>query len=333
METKSMEKPRLSYADFLATRNAITTKGTVAWVLDRYYKEFAHRILHSQMYTIRRLQKSPHIGQKVALKLTKVNIFEHVNARLAAGIKPQTINQDITYLRVALKYAGSAWEDCDGITDAAVTAALPFMKTQGMVGKAPARDRLPQDQEIALLRAHFRKQAQHRNTKLPMERLMDWQIVSGRRIGETCMLLWVDWAREKQTILVRKMKANKKPRAVALPDEAQAMLEAMWAALPEETRQLVATLEVNDPKQPRIYPYNAKSVGASYTRAKNDLEIVDLRLHDSRAKCYTTMREKGIPASIAILVTGHKAEALPERVYKRMNADQFKELQNVRVAA
>lgn len=312
-------KPRLTYQQFLATRNPVTTAGTVAWVLERYYKEFAHRILHSQMYTIRRLQKSPHIGQKVALKLAKVNIFEHVNARLAAGIKPQTINQDITYLRVALKYAGSAWEDCEGITDGAVSTALPYLKTKGMIGKSVPRDRLPLDQEIALLRSYFRKQAQHRNTKQPMELLMDWQIASGRRIGETCKLLWEDWDREKQTIIVRKMKANKKPKVVALPNEANAMLDALY--------------EKRDPSEPRVFPYNDKSVGASYTRAKNDLGIVDLRLHDSRAKCYTTLREKGVTAAIAILVTGHKAEALPERVYKRIKAEDFKTLQHVREAA
>jgi integrase len=116
-----------------------------------------------------------------------------------------------------------------------------------------------------------------------MELLMDWQIASGRRIGETCKLLWEDWDREAQTIVVRKMKDPKnknKRKVVALTDEAQAMLVELY--------------EKRDPSEPRIFPYNSKSVGASYTRAKNDLEIIDLHLHDCRAKCYTTMREKGI---------------------------------------
>lgn len=322
METKSMEKPRLSYADYLATRNAIKTEGTVAWVLERYYTEFRQRIGSSQMYTIRRMQKSPHIGPKVALKLAKSNIFDHVKMRLAAGVKPQTINQDMTYLRVALKYAGSAWEDCDGITDGAVSAALPYMKTHNMVSKSLPRDRLPQDQEIALLRAFFRKQAQHQNTKLPMETLMDWQIASGRRIGETCKLLWEDWDRDAQTIVVRKMKdpRNKnKRKVVALTNEAQAMLVELEGK--------------RDQAEPMIFPYNAKSVGASYTRAKNILEIVDLRLHDCRAHCYTSMRKRGVPGAIAILVTGHETESLPERVYKRMKAEDFKALQHVRESA
>lgn len=325
METMSMEKPRLNYAQYLATRNAITTAGTVAWVLERYYKEFEHRILHSQMYTIRRLQKSPHIGQKVALKLVKSNIFDHVKMRLAAGIKPQTINQDITYLRVALKYAGSAWEDCEGITDGAVSTALPYLKTQGMIGKSAPRDRLPSDEEDSSLTIFYEKQGKHKNTKIPMNKLKRWQRISGRRIGETCALLWRSWDYEKQTVLVLKMKANKKPKVVALTTEAQEMLlEMAW--------EMDANPALRD-EEPRIFPYNAKSVGASYTRAKNVLAIPDLRLHDSRAKCYTTMREKGIPAAIAILVTGHKAEALPERVYKRMKAEDFKTLQHVRESA
>jgi hypothetical protein len=44
---------------------------TIAWVLERYYTEFKERIGTSQMYTIRRLQKSPHIGPKMALKLSR----------------------------------------------------------------------------------------------------------------------------------------------------------------------------------------------------------------------------------------------------------------------
>lgn len=321
METKSMEKPRLKYSPehFAAKLQLGYQIGSVAWVLERYYREFKERIGLSQMYTIRRMQKSPHIGPRVALKLVKSNIFDHAKMRLEQDVKPQTINQDMTYLRVALKYAGSAWEDCEGISDAAIVAALPFMKSQGMISKSTPRDRLPEEQEIALLRAFFRKQAQHANTKQPMELLMDWQIASGRRIGETCKLLWEDWDRENQTILVRKMKANKNPRSVALTNEAQAMLVALY--------------EKRDPAEPRIFPHNDKSVGASFTRAKNELGIKDLRLHDCRAKCYTSMREKGITAAAAILVTGHKGEALPERVYKRMKASDFKTLQHVRESA
>jgi hypothetical protein len=42
---------------------------------------------------------------------------------------------------------------------------------------------------------------------------------------------------------------------------------------------------------------------------------------------------EGHSAAVAILVTGHKAEALPERVYKRIKADRFKDLQHVREPA
>jgi integrase len=197
---------------------------TVAWVLERYYTEFKERIGTSQMYTIRRLQKSPHLGPKVALKLTKANIFDHVKMRLAAGVKPQTVNQDMTYLRVALKYAGSAWDDCEGIADGAISTALPYMKTKGMVSKSVPRDRLPLDEEIALLRAFFRKQAQHKNTKQPMELLMDWQIASGRRIGETCKLLWEDWEPREADHPRSQDEGEQEAEDGCADNEAQAML-------------------------------------------------------------------------------------------------------------
>lgn len=266
----------------------------------------------SHRWTLLRLQRD--IGHIPASEWKKQDVIAFAKKRRET-VNAGTVSQDLTYLFGVLNYAPSAWEDCEEISGAAITAAKPFLTKHQLIGKSVPRERRPQPEEIEGLLDYFKTPPRRgKQRTLDMVSMTLWQLYSGRRVGESCALLWEDWNREDQTILVRKMKdpRNKnKQKVVALPIEAQAFLVAMW--------------DVRNPSEPRIFPFNKKSVCAAYTHAKKILGIVNLHLHDSRRDCGTRLVEdKGYTPAQAILVTGHETVHVFERTYLKQDPAKFK---------
>ena len=98
MET--LVKQRVSYRDFVA-KAAKNRQGTVAWIIERYIVEMdgldgkpAVKTLGlSHKYTLRRLQRSS-IGAALTKDLSKSDVIAHCRERQAAGVLPQTVQQD-----------------------------------------------------------------------------------------------------------------------------------------------------------------------------------------------------------------------------------------------
>jgi integrase len=226
----AVAKPRLIYAEFKAAQQP--QQGTVAAIINRYIEEMDGGIRplgESNRITLRRIQRH-WLGAKVAAALDKRDIIDYCRER-RKDVCPATINGDLTSLTSALKYAGSAWDDCEGVSDDAITDAKPFLKKHDLLGKSTPRTRRPTADEKLALETRFAAQNLHPRTTTDMVRVSKWQHASSRRIGESCALLWRDWMPDEQTILVRKMKDPKnraKQKVVALPHDAQALLYA-WA--------------------------------------------------------------------------------------------------------
>jgi integrase len=258
-------KPRLIYAEFKAAQQP--QQVTVAAIINRYIEEMDGGIRplgESNRITLRRIQRH-WIGSKVAAELDKKDIIEYCRERRKV-VCPATVNGDLTSLTSALKYAGSAWDGYEDVSAAAIEAAKPFLKKHDLTGKSVPRTRRPTCEEKALLEAHFAAQNGHARTVTDMVRVSRWQHASSRRIGESCALLWRDWAPDEQTILVRKMKDPKnraKQKVVALPWDAQALLHE-WAY------ELDTKSELRD-GEPRILPFNSKTCSQRYTLAKKKL--------------------------------------------------------------
>lgn len=79
---------------------------------------------------------------------------------------------------------------------------------------------------------------------------------------------------------------------------------------------------VNDPTE-RIFPYNSKSVGASYTRAKKALGIENLRFHDNRRESASKLFEAGYGVAEVMTQTGHKTPAMLMRVYQKLKPEDL----------
>lgn len=313
-------KPRVNYADWVATQRSEQPKeGSIACLIERFINEMNGwsgkapvRELGDSHYWILRRMQAEAIGQKVATKLTEDDVIAHCQWRRET-VCAATVNQDITYLSGVLKYASSApaWrKDYPGVKASPVIDAMPFLKRHGMIGKSTPRDRRPALEELDALLEHFRKQKQHPRTRIDMERMTLWQWYSAMRVGNSCEILWEDWNRAEQTILVRKMKDPKrrnKAKVVALTNQAQQFLIAL------ET--------IRDQGEPRIHPYRKASVSKSYTDAKKALGIDGLRLHDSRRDRGTRLVEDdGCTSAQAICYTGHETVAVYERTYLRQDA-------------
>lgn len=282
---------------------------TVAGVIKRFIEAMSKTdrpVGLSAGYTLRNLAKAP-IGSKVAAMLTKTDVIAHCEFRRTT-VQPSTVDKDISCLTVALKYAGAAWSDCQDVSDDAVSKAKPFLVRHGLTGKSIPRDRIPTPEEILTLVEYFARANPWNRKRIPMECLTLWQYYSLRRVGESCKLLWADWNREDQTILVRRMKdprRRNKAKVVALPGEAQAFLTALW--------------EIRDESEPRIFPYRAESCIAAYVAAKKATGISGLRLHDSRRAGCTRLVQKGYTSAQAITFSGHETPTVFERTYLRMD--------------
>lgn len=299
-------------------------EGTVAWVLQRYFEEWRSRIGLSQGCTTRRLRDLSPLALKMAATLKPSDIIAHCQWRIKQPIRPgsdktvqpQTINQDITYLRVALDYASSGW-DMPEITAKAVEDAMPKLIKFGLIGKSRPRDRRPTGDEFKQLEEYFREQAKHHNTKLPMAELQEFQVWSARRLGETCRIRCEDVNEEKRTVIVRDMKDPKKKKGnnVEVP-----LLGRAWEIV---APRLQAWKDAGSPAGARIFPYVSKSVGQSYTKAKRALGIKDLRFHDLRREAASRLFEAGYSVQEVMLVTGHKTPMLLLRVYTKLKPEDL----------
>lgn len=309
-----MEKPRVKYSEqaFASQR-----EGTVAWIIERYIlamDKTDRPVGTSGRYTLRNVAKAE-LGHKMARTLETDDIHAHCEARRSKGIKPSTVDKDISCLKVALDYAGAAWKDCKGISGDKIKQSKRFLSQHGLIGKSQPRDRIPTPEEIEVLCAYFDRPNPWNRDRIPMAWLTRWQNNSLRRVGETCRLEWLNWHCNEQTILVTKMKDPRrrdKAKVVALTDEAQAMLYELAYEMDERPE-----LRTNEP---RIFPHRAESCIAAYVAAKKATGIDGLHLHDSRRAGCTRLVQKGYSSAEAICYSGHETPAVFERTYLRMDA-------------
>ena len=261
----------------------------------------------SHLYCLRRLKKYA-IVEKRAAALTKHDIIDHVKVRRAEGVCGATALHDITFLRGVLKYAPSGWKDCDDVSDACISAALPMLTKHGLVGKSTPRTRRPTDEELHKLIEYLGEQDKH--CKIKVVPCLMFALVSTRRRGEICRLQWGDVDFEKRSYMIRDMKHPTKKKGnhktFTLFDDLALIIKSQprITASPEE----------------RVFPYNAQSLGARYTLAKKALGIVNLRFHDNRGEAISRYLQMGLKPHEVRLISGHENTILLERVYDRRDS-------------
>jgi integrase len=310
-----MKKRTPTYAD-----------GTIADWIEKYIRERSQpggrQIGPSQRYILRAIQRAA-IGAVHHTALKAVDFLNHCKARCASGTKPQTVQQDITYLSGMLKYAVEIWEiPTAERAYAAYKKAKPQLMKEQLIAKSQARDRLPTDEEKALLRAHFVEQIEHPKKRMKnvinMAIVMDAELATGRRISELCRIERQHVNVEARTCWVYNLKNSKGKGFHA----EFALIEGAWELFEQRLKEIP-----NEPTA-RLFPYVAKSCGAKYTRAKAALQKLhpglfeNLRMHDNRAEAFVTLLEKGYSETqVQKGVSLHKGDGkVLRQVYLRVKA-------------
>lgn len=329
METTTAGKPRVSYADFVATQKKPGyAKGTMAGLIQRYINEMNgwdgqpmidDGLGEGHVYSLRGLQRAPHIGPKIAAALTEYDVIEHAKwrrkqvTRSGNSVSPATINQDIAYLTGVLKYAPSAWVDCKGVVSVKpVTDAKPYLKKHGYIAKAGRRTRMPTDAEREQLLAFFSKSSVRPNFIKAMPDIILFAFRSTRRLAEICRIERtrdVKWDHKDKKgnpapmYCVRDMKHPTKKKG-----------NDKWFPLFPDLAEILLRQPVK-PGDDRFFPFNPRCISQKYIYGKRQLKITGLRFHDWR-RCGITERLKTMtPNQVRHFFSGHNTTAMLETVY------------------
>lgn len=279
-----------------ALRMAKAASYTLGDLIQRYIDEFVAggRFGRSKQFDLQKLLKTD-IAAVGLDTLQTSDLVQHIRRRLEEGVKPQTANNDLVWIRVVLKTARPAWGvqvDLQMVDDAA-----ELCRKHGLIGRPEHRDKRPSLDELDRLLKLFSER--DNRAQIPMVDLVLFALFSARRQEEITRLLWADYDRDRKQIVVRDAKDPRKKKGnnllVALTDEA------------------IAIIDRQPRTNERIFPYNPKSIGAAFTRACHVLEIDDLVFHSLRHECASWLFERHWPIPQVALVTGHKSWSTLQR--------------------
>lgn len=195
--------------------------------------------------------------------LTSAHYINHVQWRLGQGALPQTVNNDIVWINILLKY-GIAAKNIKANLDQ-IESAKAFLKSTGMIARSKHRDRLPTPEEHQKLLEYFSSKKNH--SRIPMLDIVLFAMYSARRQSEVTRIQWRDNS-ESKTGIVRDLKH---PRLKDGNHQTFNYTEQAWAIVKKQ-----------QPNDCRIFPCNPRTISANFTRACKILEIKDLRFHDYR---------------------------------------------------
>ncbi|MCX7208694.1 MAG: site-specific integrase [Proteobacteria bacterium] len=260
-------------------------------LLRRYIDEVGEvqKFGRTKRYVMENLIKKP-IAKKLIGDLTAADVIAHCKLRLGEGAGPSTIAQDVIYLGSALGVAKPLWGL--HITKKAVDDAYPTLHALKLIGKSDYRERRVVANELAELLVYKPKAFQHGRTP-PMADIIRFAISTCMRQEEICNALWMDVNEAKRTLLVRQ---RKDPSKKEINDQEIPLLGDAWDIVQRQPKT-----------DPRIFPYNPRSVGAAFIRMCKALAIEDLRFHDLRHEGISRLFEAGYQIQEVAMVSGHKS--------------------------
>jgi len=254
-------------------------------VIKQYLKEFAPEG-RSKLFDISKLLKRD-IASRNVHTLTAKDLIAHVRER-NKECTPQTAQNDLIWIGVVLRTMRGVIEiDCP---QAIVDTARQVLKAEGLVAKAAHRERRPTRKELWALSRHFHGH--------PMLHVMWFAIYSARRQAEITKLEWADIDHDKRTCAVNNLKD---PRRKGIKKRFK---------LPRNAYKII----LRQPKQSKyIFPYNAKSISTTFTRACHILGIDGLHFHDLRHEATSRLFEKGLSIQQVQQITLHSTWATLQR--------------------
>lgn len=256
---------------------------TLSDLIHRYTVEMARfkPLSATKRGNLRRWEES--LGEREVASLTGQDVLDHVAGR---ELSPATMAMELGFLAEVLAAGRSLW----GMTiPDVVAAARPTLRRAGVVGKSAERDRRPTAEELQALADYYR----FNFGRVPMRDLIPFAVDTAMRLSEITALRWEDYRPgDKPLILIRERKDPK--------DKAN---NSQWVPLLGES---AAIIERQPRTGARIFPFKADSIGASFRRACERLQIADLHFHDLRHEGVSRLFEQGYTIEQVAIVSGHR---------------------------
>lgn len=282
-------------------------QATLADAIDRYIKESRRQMGRTKAQCLETLKGFP-IASKACRDIGSSDIVQ-LASELSDGREPQTVGNYLSHLASVFAIARPAWDidlDRSAMADAAVV-----LKRLGVTSRSKQRDRRPTLDELDALMTYYRNREVRHPNALPMRRLVAFAIFSTRRQEEITRITWEDLDTEHGRVLVRDMK-----------NPGEKIGNHVWCDLPTEALRIANAMPRT--AEARIFPYDSKSVSASFTRACLLLGIDNLHFHDLRHDGISRLFELGWNIPHVAAVSGHRSwNSLKRYTHIRQRNDKY----------
>jgi len=196
----------------------------------------------------------------------------------------------LAHLGAVLSVARPAWGYA--IDPMAMPDARKVLRKMGAVTRCKERYRRPTLEELDKLVGYFYEMRDRRKQEIDMVRVTAFALFSTRRQEEITRIKWNALDEARQMVLVTDMK-----------NPGQKYGNDVWCHVPAEAWRIMQSM----PKVAEdIFPYNSRSISASFTRACHFLEIEDLHFHDLRHDGVSRLFEMGWDIPKVASVSGHR---------------------------
>lgn len=276
---------------------------TVGQAMLRYVEEVGKSpggIGRSKKSCMELMAKEALICNVLLMKCDSVTLMKYVQKRAQKDqAAPATVLQDVIYFRVMMDYARVAWGvavELQYIDDVRKTAS-----GLGLVAKSEERTRRPTMAELDKILSYYDRDRTHRTPanqqRIPMQLIIPFLIFSTRRLSEVTRIEWADLDEDGRRVLVRDMKHPRSKKG-----------NHRWVHLPDRAWALLHLQEKVD-GEPRIFPYDPKSISTSFQRAcrLKEIAIEDLKTHDLRHEGVSHYFELGWDIPRVAMVSGHSS--------------------------
>ncbi|HVJ38215.1 MAG TPA: site-specific integrase [Stenotrophomonas sp.] len=286
--------------DAIARGTTADRKITIAQLIEWRKEAFDAVKAPSRTHTGNLTRINEGLGAIEVQRLTSTDVIEYARRRIEGrhmmfdgqiipAVTPATMNVELGYLSELLKLAAPL----KGVKLAIdpVAEARPALRLLRLVGKSRLRDRRPTADELERLHAYFATSAWR--SKIPMNDIIEFAVLTAKRQGEITRLLWSDLDATNRTALVRDAKH---PRQKLGNHRRFPLLGAAWDLVQRQPRLA---------EQERIFPFDPKSISTAFTRACIRLGIKDLDFHDLRHEATSRLFEQGYDIPEVAAVTLH----------------------------
>ncbi len=269
------------------------TDVTVAQAIDRYIEEneLVRDMGRTKRASLQAIART-WIGELQAHDVTSQVLVEYAQRRMKEdGIQSSTVGNDLAHLGSVFSVAQPAWGY--PLDPAEMRSARAVLKSMGIVGPSKERDRRPTLEELDLILSHYQDQKARRQQEIDMLRVVTFALFSTRRQEEITRISLDKTDVENRRFLITDMKSP-----------GQKWGNDVWCRMPEEAWQIMMSVPKSVGRIP--FPYNSKSISASFTRACQFLAIEDLHFHDLRHEGISRLFEIGWDIPQVASVSGHR---------------------------